>query len=104
METKEGQAWLKTKAGLEWHKQKKEDEREERKEAERESKSRMEAEPGAALKKFNVWFKAEIALLREKHPHMSQKMASDTARWTWKVYAGDFCLFCAGMLLAVLRM
>ena len=104
METKEGQAWLKTKAGLEWHKQKKEDEREERKEAERESKSRLEAEPGAALKKFNVWFKAEIALLREKHPHMSQKMASDTARWTWKVYAGDFCLFCAGMLLAVLRM
>jgi hypothetical protein len=104
METKEGQAWLKTKAGLEWQKQKKEDEREERKEAVRESKITQEAEPGAALKRFNLWFKTETALLREKHPHMSQKMASDTARWTWKVYAGEFCLPRASLLQVLLCM
>jgi hypothetical protein len=56
------------------------------------------------LKKFNLWFKTETALLREKHPHMSQKMASDTARWTWKVYAGEFRLSCASLLQVPLCM
>jgi len=94
MDTKDGQAWLKTKAGMEWQKQKKEDEREEikgKKEAQKEKlrEERGETEPGAALKKFNFWLKTEIARLREQHPHMSHKMASDAARWSWKVHAGE---------------
>ena len=91
MGTKEGQSWLKTKAGWEWLKQKREDEREEmkeKKEAEKEKK-REENEPGAALRKFNAWFKTEVGRLRQSHAHLSNKEASDAARWSWKVYAGE---------------
>ena len=41
-----------------------------------------------ALRKFQAWYKAEVARLKEQHPHMSNKEASEAARWSWKVYAG----------------